>query len=46
MVDEEVQVLLRAAYARAKDILQTNLEALHQIAARLIEKETIEGGAA
>lgn len=42
-VDEEVMKLLKESYQRAKDLLKENRDALDQIAAFLIEKETITG---
>eukprot|EP00668_Euglena_longa_P031297 GGOE01040474.1.p1 GENE.GGOE01040474.1~~GGOE01040474.1.p1 ORF type:complete len:805 (-),score=193.61 GGOE01040474.1:238-2652(-) len=42
-VDEEVQRMLRAANARARELLQANLPALHKIAARLMARETMDG---
>ena len=42
-VDEEVKKLLKDCYARAKQLLSENREALNQIAEFLYEKETITG---
>ncbi|MBQ1931178.1 MAG: ATP-dependent zinc metalloprotease FtsH [Lachnospiraceae bacterium] len=42
-IDDVVKVMLREAYAQAKDLLSQNLDALHKIAAYLIQKETITG---
>ena len=42
-IDEEVKKMLDNAYAEAKSILKENIDALHKIAAYLIEKETITG---
>jgi len=42
-VDAEVKDLVERAYRRAKDLMQTNLEALHKLAAALMEKETLDG---
>ncbi len=42
-IDEEVKKMLDNAYAEAKRILKENIDALHKIAAYLIEKETITG---
>lgn len=41
-IDAEVKHIVEDAYARAKEVLTTHREALDAIAARLIEKETIE----
>lgn len=43
IVDEEVKGLVEVAYRRAKDLMTTNLDALHKIAEALLEKETIDG---
>lgn len=43
MVDRLVSDMLKDYYAQAKSILEDNLDALHKIAAFLIEKETISG---
>ena len=42
-IDDVVKVMLREAYAEAKELLSQNLDALHKIAAFLIQKETISG---
>lgn len=42
-VDEEVMKLLKESYQRAKELLSENRNVLDQIAAFLIEKETITG---
>ena len=42
-VDEEVMHMLKAAYAEAKEILSAHSKALDEIAAYLIQKETITG---
>ena len=42
-IDEEVMKMLKGAYAEAKRLLGENREALDQISAFLIEKETITG---
>ena len=42
-VDQEVMQVLKACYDEAKQILRENREALDQIAAFLIERETITG---
>lgn len=42
-VDKEVMQILKEAYEEAKGLLASNREALDQIAAFLIEKETITG---
>ena len=42
-VDQEVMQVLKACYEEAKQILRENREALDQIAAFLIERETITG---
>lgn len=42
-IDEVVKKMLQEAYAEAKGLLSQNLDALHKIAAFLIQKETITG---
>ena len=42
-IDAEVRKLLNECYERACSILKTNAQALDQVAAKLIEKETIDG---
>ncbi|MBQ7797304.1 MAG: ATP-dependent zinc metalloprotease FtsH [Lachnospiraceae bacterium] len=42
-IDEEVMMMLKAAYAEAKRLLSENRDALDHIAEYLIEKETITG---
>ena len=43
LIDEEVKALVERAYRRAKDLVNTNIDVLHATAARLMEKETIDG---
>ena len=43
LVDREVQKLLAGCYASAKETLQNNRQLLDDIAALLLEKETITG---
>ncbi|MBC8545644.1 ATP-dependent metallopeptidase FtsH/Yme1/Tma family protein [Clostridiaceae bacterium NSJ-31] len=42
-VDEEVLDLIKAAHEKAINILKDNMDALHQLAQYLLEKETITG---
>lgn len=42
-VDEEIMKMLAASYVESKRILSEHMDALHKIAAYLIEKETITG---
>ena len=42
-IDTEVMKMLKEAYAEAKRLLSENRDAMDQIAAFLIEKETITG---
>jgi cell division protease FtsH len=42
-IDNEVKQLVERAYRRAKDLLQSNVEVLHRVAAVLVEKENIDG---
>merc|ERR1712099_108514 len=43
VIDGEVKALVNRAYRRAKDLLQTNIEVLHDVAQKLIEKENMDG---
>ena len=43
IIDKEVKELVNRAYRRAKDLLQSNMEILHELSARLIEKENVDG---
>ena len=43
VVDEEVKTLVTAAYRRAKDLVQLNIDVLHAVADVLMEKENIDG---
>lgn len=42
-IDNEVRLIITAAYDRAKDLLQGNLDILHKMAAELLEKEVLDG---
>jgi cell division protease FtsH len=42
-IDEEVRQIVDEAYKTAEAILQEHMDLLHEIAAALIEKETLEG---
>jgi cell division protease FtsH len=42
-IDSEVRRILRDAYDQAKQLLRTNLEILHKMAAVLLEKEVLDG---
>jgi len=42
-IDEEVLAIIRKAHEKAIDILKNNMDKLHELAAYLIEKETITG---
>ena len=41
-IDKEARAIMDEAYNRARQILSDHIDALHQVAAILIEKETIE----
>jgi cell division protease FtsH len=41
LIDEEVRRIIDESYARAKDILTTNIDKLHAIAEALVEYETL-----
>ncbi len=43
IIDEEVSCLVEEAYAKARQVLQSNRALLDQIATRLVEVETIDG---
>eukprot|EP00667_Euglena_gracilis_P003472 EG_transcript_3479 len=43
LVDSEVKALVERAYRRGKDLILTNVAALHKIAEALLEKETLDG---
>ncbi len=42
-IDEEINKLIKEAYNRAKNVLEENLDILHALADRLLEKETVLG---
>ena len=42
-IDEEINKLIKKAYKRARSVLNENLDILHQLAERLLEKETVMG---
>ncbi len=42
-IDSEIRRIITECYQRAKDILTTNIELLHKIAQRLLEKEVLDG---
>lgn len=42
-IDEEINNLVEKAYNRAKKVLEENLDILHSLAERLLEKETVLG---
>jgi cell division protease FtsH len=42
-IDAEVRRIIQASYQRAKDLLHTNLQLLHRLAERLLEKESLDG---
>lgn len=42
-IDEEMKKLVHGCYERAKALLSTNMDALHAIANKLLEKETLDG---
>jgi cell division protease FtsH len=42
-IDAEVRRIIQASYLRAKDLLHTNLQLLHKLAERLLEKESLDG---
>ena len=42
-IDEEVRAIVTDSYAKTSNIIKENLEALHQLAGALLEKETLDG---
>jgi len=42
-IDEEVTILIKNSYKRAKEILNENIDILHKLAELLLEKETVKG---
>ncbi|KKT12333.1 MAG: ATP-dependent zinc metalloprotease FtsH [candidate division WWE3 bacterium GW2011_GWB2_43_22] len=42
-IDAEVEKLIHSAYTHAKEIIEANKEKLDKVAAKLLEKETIDG---
>jgi cell division protease FtsH len=42
-IDAEVRRIIQASYQRAKDLLHTNLQLLHRLAEKLLEKESLDG---
>ncbi|MGE4093813.1 MAG: cell division protein FtsH, partial [Candidatus Binatia bacterium] len=42
-IDGEIRRILRDAYLRAKNLLQSHIEILHKMAAVLLEKEVLDG---
>ncbi|MFC5559331.1 ATP-dependent zinc metalloprotease FtsH [Ureibacillus thermophilus] len=42
-IDEEVQNIIESAHEKARQILTENIDKLHELAAYLLEKETISG---
>ena len=43
LIDQEINEILKASYAKAKGLLRDNIDKLHVLAKRLIEHETVEG---
>ncbi len=42
-IDAEVRRIIQESYLRAKNLLQTNLRLLHNVAAKLLENEVLDG---
>ena len=42
-IDAEVLSIIKEQHARARELLRTHLDKLHELAAYLLEKETITG---
>ena len=43
LIDNEIRAIVTHSYEKAKDILQKNMAALHQLANSLLEKEVLDG---
>ena len=43
LIDSEIRSIVTGSYEKAKNILQQNLAALHQLASALLEKEVLDG---
>ncbi len=43
LIDSEIRSIVTGSYEKAKNILQQNLTALHQLASALLEKEVLDG---
>ena len=43
LIDEEVKRIINTGYARAREILSSNMDKLTAVATRLLEKEKIDG---
>ncbi len=43
LIDEEVKKIMTDGMARAESLLQTNIDALHNLAAALLEREILDG---
>ena len=43
LIDEEVKRIITTAYARAREILNNNMDKLTRVATRLLEEEKIDG---
>jgi len=43
LIDNEIRAIVTHSYEKAKDILQRNMAALHQLANSLLEKEVLDG---
>ena len=43
VIDSEVKAIVEKAYRRAKDLVITNMDVLHETAAVLMERENIDG---
>lgn len=43
LIDSEINKLIRNNYERARQVLNDNIQILHQLAAQLLEKETVMG---
>jgi cell division protease FtsH len=41
-IDEEVRSIVTDSYAKTSNLIRENLEALHQLAGALLEKETLD----
>ncbi|MBW1895256.1 MAG: cell division protein FtsH, partial [Deltaproteobacteria bacterium] len=42
-IDDEINIIIKKSYTRAKNVLHENIDILHKLAELLLEKETVKG---